>query len=272
MMSRSRPHSGFSDVDRDDPLTLLAQLDWRSHDPFHQAYKRRAFTLLELHDGDRVLDVGCGAGDDVSHLSQLVGPSGSAIGLDASETMISEARRRHAGWLPADTFVIGTAEQLPFSDEHFDGSLAIRTFQHLPDPRRALAEMRRVTRPGGHLVVVDPDHNSAIVDTPERQLMRTFLTFRAGTIRNGGIASQMAALFREGGLLDVTAIPLPDMRSSYADVEAAMHYEAGIGIAREQGVLTTEEADRLLCSIREAASTGKFRWAMTSILTVGRVP
>jgi ubiquinone/menaquinone biosynthesis C-methylase UbiE len=272
-VARQPPRSGFSDVDRDgDPAALIHQLDVRTEDSFHQAYKRRAIALLGWHEGDRVLDVGCGVGDDVALLAQVVGPSGSAIGVDARETMIGEARTRHAATLPPSAFVVGDVEHLPFADGSFDGCLAIRTFQHLADPRLALSEMCRVTRSGGSVVVVDPDHETAVIDVPERLLARTFLNFRAVTIRNGGIARHMPALFKECGLVEVEVFPMTDVRTDYAEVEATLHYEGGIHVAHERGVLSAEEADRLVQSMRETAASGRFMCALTYFLTAGRKP
>jgi SAM-dependent methyltransferase len=270
-MPRDLPHSGFSDVDHDpDPVALIGDLDLRTSAPFHLAYKRRAIALLDPHEGDRVLDVGCGTGDDLRMIAQILGSNGQAIGIDASETMITEARSRHAGSEFPLTFVTGQAEDLPFADASFDACLAIRTFQHLTDPQRALMEMIRVMRTGGRLVTIDPDHDTAVIDGPDRSLVRSFLNFRADTIRNGGIAHRMPALFKAHGLLDVSVLAMTEVRTDYAEVEAASHYEGGIRIAREMGVLTREEADHLIHAMRVAAETDRFLSAVTYFLTAGR--
>jgi len=270
-VSSQHPTTGFSDVDRDaDPLALIHALDVRTGAPFHVAYKQHAIALLKLHDGDRVLDVGCGTGEDVQFLAGIVGSSGSATGIDASATMITEARRRHTGIHPTATFLVADAAEIPFADASFDGCLAIRAFQHLADPQRTLAEMVRVVRPGGRLVVVDPDHDTAVIDIADRLLARKFLNFRADSIRNGGIAHRMSALFKGHGLLDVSVIPTTEVHTDYAEVEAALHYEDGIRIAQEMGVLTTDETDRLVGAMRAAARDGRFLSAMTYFLTVGR--
>ena len=272
-MASELPRSGFSDVDHDaDPVALIHELDLRNAQSFHLTYKQRAIALLDLHEGDQVLDVGCGTGDDLRMVASLLGPSGRATGIDASERMITEARTRHAGSALPLTFLIGETENLPFGDASFAGCLAIRTFQHLTDPEQALAEMIRVVRPGGWLVVVDPDHDTAIIDVPTRSLARKFLNFRADTIRNGGIAHHMPALFKAQGLLDVSVHPMTEVRTNYAEVEAASHYEGGISIAQETGVLTTEEADHLKHAMRAAAETDRFLSAMTYFLTAGRKP
>jgi ubiquinone/menaquinone biosynthesis C-methylase UbiE len=271
MVSDQSSRSGFSNVDRDDdPAELIHLLDLRSSAPFHLAYKQRAFELLDLRESDRVLDVGCGTGDDVRHLAQLVGSGGSAVGVDASETMIAEARVRSTGSELPIAFVVADVDELPFADGSFDACLAIRTFQHLAEPVRALTEMIRVVRPGGRLAVVDPDHDTAVFGISDRELARKFLNFRADAVRNGGIAHQMFSLFKEHGLLDVSVMPTTEVRTDYAEIEAASHYEGGIRIAQEKGALTPTEADHLVSMMREVGGAGHFLSAMTYFLTAGR--
>jgi ubiquinone/menaquinone biosynthesis C-methylase UbiE len=68
---------------------------------------------MDLTSGENVLDVGCGVGDDIRKLAPLIHPNGCAIGIDASESMIAEARRRCADVVPAIHFAVGEAETLP---------------------------------------------------------------------------------------------------------------------------------------------------------------
>lgn len=113
-----------------------------------QEYKRRSHRLLHPSPGDRILDVGCGAGDDVLMLAEQVRPEGVVIGLDKSESLITEARAC-AGKTTGVRFEVGDVMQLAFAENDVDACRADRVFQHLADPRGALAEMHRVTRPGG---------------------------------------------------------------------------------------------------------------------------
>lgn len=269
-MTGETPHSGFSDVDNDaKPSELIRLLDLRHENQFHRAYRQRAIELLTLHAGDHVLDIGCGTGDDVHYLAEIVGPGGLAVGVDSSSRMIQEALARHGQSNLPVSYHVGDASQLEFDNESFDGCLAVRTFQHLGDPPRALAELVRVLRPGRRIAVVDPDHDLVVIDSPYRSLMRKFLNFRADTIRNGGIAHHMAALFRQHGLLAVSVIPMTEVRTEYASVEASSHYEGGIRVARDHGVLTTEDADHLIIAMRDAAASDRFFTSMTYFLTVG---
>ena len=110
-----------------------------------------------LGPGDHALDVGCGSGKLVVAAARTVGPSGIAIGIDATPAMIDLAteRARHTG-VPA-RFEIGIAERLPFPNGSFQAVTSSYFFHHLPGEIKmeALREMWRVLAPGGRLVITD---------------------------------------------------------------------------------------------------------------------
>lgn len=91
-----------------------------------------------------VLEVGCGTGLLLRRFAAL---AGEAVGVDLSPGMLAHARARGL------TVVEGDAAALPFPDARFDVAVSFKTLPHVPDLRRALAEMARVVRPGGLLVV-----------------------------------------------------------------------------------------------------------------------
>src|SRR5262249_16631528 len=139
--------TGFRAVDRSgDPRAHVGYLDTAGGLAWTRAYKRRTFALLAPRPGDRGLDLGCGTGDGVRALAALGAPGGRAVGVDASATMVAEARARSAAAGAAAEFRVGDAHRLPFDDASFDGCRADRTLQHVEDPPRALGELVRVAR------------------------------------------------------------------------------------------------------------------------------
>jgi ubiquinone/menaquinone biosynthesis C-methylase UbiE len=106
--------------------------------------------------GDRVLDVGSGTGYLARVMGAAVGPDGVVEGVDAAPEMVAYASRR-PGRAGNCRFQAGTAERLPFPDRHFDVVVSTFVMHHLVEDARlpAVAEMRRVLKPGGRVLVAD---------------------------------------------------------------------------------------------------------------------
>lgn len=134
-----------------DPDHFVKYLDTATAIDSFQVYKRESYSLMNVGEGSCVLDVGCGAGDDVLALAQIVGSKGRVVGIDNSETMIAEATKRVAGAVAQIEFQVKDAHDLDFEDDTFDGCRADRVFQHLERPKQALSEMTRVARPGSRI-------------------------------------------------------------------------------------------------------------------------
>jgi len=115
--------------------------------------------LAGIRSGDDVLDVGCASGLLTMRMAALTDP-GQAVGLDLSGTRLEMARgtatRAEVSNL---AYVEGDVCAIPFDDDHFDVAFSRFTFEYLREPHRALKEMKRVTRPGGRVVVMDLDGN-----------------------------------------------------------------------------------------------------------------
>ena len=99
-----------------------------------------------INDGDRVLDVGCGTGSLTFTVANTTKAS-KIVGIDRSAGFIEYGRSTNTD--PRVTLEVGDAQQLPYPDSTFDKSLSLLVIQFVPDPPRVIAEMRRVTRPGG---------------------------------------------------------------------------------------------------------------------------
>ena len=127
------------------------------------------FAPLALRQGLNVLDVGCGTGDFLRLLAPIISP-GKAVGLDLSETMIAEAVQRSVENLENVSFRVGSALELPFQAGSFDRVLATQLLLHIPDPWRALAEMKRVLTPSGLMCVTEIDWGTLVVQSSNSEL------------------------------------------------------------------------------------------------------
>ncbi len=120
----------------------------------------RTADLAQLQPGEAVLDVGCGTGALALEAYKRVGATGRVCGIDPGPQQVARARSKaERASLPID-FQIGVIEQLAFPDQSFDVVLSTLMMHHLPDDlkRLGLAEMARVLKPGGRLVIVDFKH------------------------------------------------------------------------------------------------------------------
>jgi ubiquinone/menaquinone biosynthesis C-methylase UbiE len=106
--------------------------------------KEAAYIYNELQGSETILDVGCGIGSFEQHLPTL-----NIIGLDISEDMLEEARKRSD-----KTFIQGDATDLTFHDATFDAVFTVTTLEFLEDYRKAVQEIARVTKPQGKLLVM----------------------------------------------------------------------------------------------------------------------
>jgi SAM-dependent methyltransferase len=260
----------FDQVDRTtDPADFVRYLDATRATDFFQEVKRRSYALLDLRAGDHVCDVGCGTGDDVLALARLVAPGGRAVGLDASATMIAEARRRAAAAGIAAEFARMDAQRLDLPDARFDGVRAERLLQHVPDPDAALAEIVRVARPGARIAVWEADLDLFVIDAPDYATSRAMQRFICDGFRNGGIGHELYRRFKRLGLADVRATPLTRALTDLALVESAFDLRASTERAADAGVIAPRRAAEWLASLAAARDAGEFCCVVGGFLAFG---
>ena len=144
----------------------------------HHRWRARAADLAALEPGGRALDVATGTGDLAFELARRVGPTGAVVGSDFSEEMLAAARRKAEGGGGAGdgadaagrapiAFEWGNALALPYPDAGFDAATVGFGARNFSDLGRGLAEMARVVRPGGRVVVLE-------ITTPHKPPLATF--------------------------------------------------------------------------------------------------
>lgn len=133
----------------------------------HHKWRRRAADLAALSPGDRALDVATGTGDLAFELERRVAPGGSVIGADFSERMLSIAREKAGAAGAAVRFESADALALPYEDGAFDAATVGFGARNFAGLERGIAEMARVVRPGGRVVILE-------ITTPQRPPLSTF--------------------------------------------------------------------------------------------------
>ena len=158
--------------------------------------RRATREVLALRDGEQVLDVGSGPGFLADEMAREVGASGRVVGVDPSESMLALARRQTA----AAEFRAGGALELPFDDGSFDVVVSTQVLEYVEDVAAALAEARRVLRPGGRLLVLDTDWDSIVWQTADAERMRRVLAAWEEHLADPRLPRRLPGLIRDAGL------------------------------------------------------------------------
>jgi SAM-dependent methyltransferase len=249
--------AGYRNVDAaPDPASYFAFLD--SVAEAFGPLRQRSVDALRLRDGDAVLDMGCGHGASIELLAQQVGPRGRVVGLDASQTMLSEAKRRLAGrGLPVELHA-GDAHALPFDDGLFDAARSDRVFMFLDDPVRALRELCRVTQAGGRVVVTEGDIGTHAVDASDTATTLKVVAALSKRSPHSWIGRHLRALFVDAGLADVSVALTPILTLSYAEWSARVGIEACVAQAVVSGDLPEGDVKAWIADLKEREARGRF--------------
>ncbi len=249
----------YDNVDRsDDPHGAV---DWQERVdawPQIQAYKRHSFA--QLRGATHVLDLGCGPGQDAAAVSPE-----EAVGVDRSWAMCARAFPRVGRICQA------LAEQLPFADASFGGCRADRVLVHLADPVRALHELLRVTRPGGRIVLADPDQETLVIEVPgaRRGLADALKALRRDVgYRHGRLATQLPALLASLGIVDISTAAFPLVLT---DPDDAFGLPSWVAAWREAGGFDDRDIAEWDAAIARARETGMV-YALLYFVVAGTTP
>lgn len=252
----------FRDVDAHDIPAMIRYLDAISRTFARE--KEATFRAQQLRAGMTVLDVGCGVGDDVREIAEIVGSTGRAVGVDASREMIAEARGR--GVPENAEFVAASSDVLPFGDATFDACRAERVFQHLRDPDAAARELRRILRPKGSALVIDPDWETVMISGDMRATTRRIIDAFTDRFANPWAARNALAVLRKAGFRStvarpiVSTLPLSDARWLFLDwaMQSALEAEA----------VSRDEAAQWLASLADAEESQQFFCGVVGVATL----
>lgn len=173
-----------------------------------------------------MVDVGCGGGRAVGELA------GRAIGVDLNPEMIEVARQR---W-PDGEFHVADATALPFGDGSFTGYRADKVLHALPEPGLAVAEARRVLRPGGRAVLLGQDWDTIVIDSDDPEGARAAVHARADGMASPRVARRYRNLLLDNGFVDV----ISEVHTMVWTDAAALPILANIG----EGAWLDEQAER----------------------------
>lgn len=273
----SRPMANFwqscRDVDRTAVATEMGEhLDEIAALGPVQTAKRESLALLELSAGDRVLDVGCGTGNELVALAEIVGTRGCVVGLDNSTALLAAAERRTRTSPAAVELVVGDAHSLDFADGAFDAVRADRTLQHLAKPDAALAEMVRVVRPGRRIVITEGQWalDARNLDSAVTKLVMTQL-FGEGD-RREWVGHMLPVMFRMAGLVGVRLFSYSAEIHNADALHRLLKLRWAVAQLEERGAISTAQGSSWLSSLRASLDEGEARGRLALFHLVGIKP
>lgn len=137
---------------------------------FFRYLQKKAVSLVQLKEGQRFLDIGCGTGWAVRHAADVLKGNGQFYGIDMSEKMIEKATENSRGYKNTH-FYQAIVEKLPFEDNFFDSAICTNSFHHYLDPSKALDEVYRVLKPGGRIYIMDGTTDDILTRAVDRYIM-----------------------------------------------------------------------------------------------------
>ncbi len=264
--------SGFRNVDASgDQAFFIDYLKFIDSVPEFRAIKERNYKKLKLKSGTKVLDAGCGIGLDTYRLGSRVGDPGSVIGFDSSEAMISVAQKNTPDNVKNISFKVGDLMNPPFPDDTFDAVYLERVLQIVPDPKEILGQLKRMVKPGGTIMSIEPDWGTMALDPGNRNTIRTLISCCADTFPDGWTGRKLYHLFRDIEL-DVQVEAEPVIMHDFQTINRAMNFEKFISGAIQEGQMIRNDADELVEGFKRADKSGNFFFSYMIYRAVAKKP
>lgn len=234
--------------------------------------KSRIYELMQIHLDSQVLDIGCGPAIDTISMSEFIGVGGRIVGVDNDPAMIEKAdiEVKQQGISKCIRHMQASAQSLPFDDGEFDRVHAERLFQVLPqsvNPKFVFAEMNRVLKNSGRIVLADADWGTASVNFSDNELERRLLTFFAAKLRPNGFAGrQLFELLKNSGYDNLTVEVVPVITWDFSETPFA---EWLPNEALKNRVATQKEIDQWKAELTEKTALGNYLSYVSMVIVCG---
>lgn len=226
----------------------------------------RTIEGLALKGGESVLDAGCGTGFLAREMAITTGPQGRIVGVDNSADMLKMAKERCRDLEQVD-FTEASLTKLPQQSNSFDAVSCVQVLLYVEEVTKALAEMKRVLKPGGRIAVLDTDWRGTVLNSSDPKLSRRMLTAWDAAVPSPNLPLRLGPLLTDQGFSAIRVEAIPILNTSYAPdnfavgaLEWIAHY------ALEQGAVTADEAEYWLADLKELGSKGEFFFCVNRFL------
>lgn len=231
--------------------------------------RAEVLALLAAQPGERVLDIGSGPGFLVASLADAVGPGGTVDGLDQSEPMNTVARRV-IGDRPWASIGEGDALALPYPDGAFDAAVSTQVYEYVADVPAALAELRRVVRDGGRVVVLDTDWDSLVWHVADRERHRRVMTAWEEHLVHPHLPCVLPGQLRRARFRVIGRHLIPLFNPTYEqNTYSALTMETIARFVVDRQGLTATEVDAWMADLRGRAAEDNYLFSVNRYCFLG---
>ena len=177
--------------------------------------RQKTLNVLKLKAGEMVLDIGCGVGFLTHEMALQVGKSGKVIGLDKNPIMISHARKRCKN-LKQTEFYEGDAGKLPVDDQTLDAVSCTQVLLYVKDVPNVLAEIKRILKPGGRLVIVETDWRGVVLSCADDTLTSKIFAAWDSTVPSPNLPIYLKPLLQKHGFSKIKVDTIPILNTEYS--------------------------------------------------------
>jgi ubiquinone/menaquinone biosynthesis C-methylase UbiE len=242
--------------------------------PSEVAARKVYLDLLHLRPGQCVLEVGAGSGAVALDTARRVTPSGTITALDPFQPLLdmAVAEATSAGLGANLKTQCGDARDLPFTDRSFDAAYCHWLLIHVAPAARIIREMMRVTKPGGGVLCVEADWETATVHPGDPAVTRRILNACCARQLDGWMGRKLRGTMRACGLADVAAHPIVSIddggeRSGWLD-----HVRSRADVALEANAISAAERTAWLAALDDGGARGDYFFSVTQFATIGTMP
>lgn len=235
----------------------------------HDAVVRRTGVLqaVNLKTGERAMEFGCGAGFYAFEAAQFVGPTGQISAIDISEDQIAATKARCADLQNVDVRVADITA-LPFDSETFDAIWGVQVLEYVTDVDLALAEIRRVLRPGGRLIILATNWHSIVWHSENPERMQRVLRAFDAHCPDPNQPSKLHGKIRSAGLQVARQTPMPVLNTTYRDALLSRWIAPLVEMyVVGQNSISKDEAEAWISEFEDLDRRGEYWFASLPMVT-----
>jgi ubiquinone/menaquinone biosynthesis C-methylase UbiE len=267
-------YSRLDEVDDQLLRSIAATLEVRGRHPQQVAMRRAYLDRLGDLATQRILDVGCGTGVATFDLARRAAP-GYVVGIDPTPAFIEIAdQRRDEQRLDNVTFQVADGRSLRFEDASFDGVAAVTVLSHLPHRAEVLAEMIRVVRPSGWLLIVDGEFAANQIEHPDSETTHRIVdAWRMTTVDDPRLMRRIIPFLEGAGLRTDGVQGHLHVEAGHVDEAKSFIWQWSQFAVRQAlgaGAVCEPEAARWTEQLRDLNQRGELYGAVTFLSVVAR--